>query len=216
VLTLAPSLDGFSWGDAMEALLSAEDFSRFDVSEDNRHRIEAVQKYDLSGITVGLTDDLIRTGRAFSVEQAYPLMLRYGKADHRLAARLEEEFKRFCVLTLIRPGVPHAPPGAVDMYWHFFILHTQEYADFCEVAWGDFRGDPRYRHHFPSTDETRSGMLDAYRATRALYVEVYGEPHPYEMDAIPGAQAVAPRAIWEVASDTSGDSYSGVIDPRSA
>lgn len=177
------------------------------TTQSNVERIKKVGPYNLSFLTSTLNDDLIRGGRSYSCEQAYPLVVNYGKADFRIAQRLEEEFKRFCILTLIREGVPHAPPGAVDMYWHFFILHTKQYLEFCTEVWGDFSGSPSFRDHFPSTDATRRGMLDAYRATRALYVEVFGEPRLFE---IPGLQ---PRPIWLSDSDTSGDSYSGVIEP---
>ncbi|MGA0563286.1 hypothetical protein ACO2RV_12650 [Ancylobacter sp. VNQ12] len=143
-------------------------------------------------------------------------MFEYGKCDLRLSERLELEFKRFYILTLVKSGVPHAPAGDIDMYWHFFILHTKQYAEFCVSVLGDFDGDPRVRDHFPSTDSTRRGMLNAYRDTRALYVKVFGEPEPYQMDGIvrQGADVlpVADRQIWRHASDTSGDSYSGTIE----
>lgn len=190
---------------------------KFKVGKKDRDRISAVAKYDLSDISADLSDELIRTGRAYSCEQAYPLMANFGKADARLSQRLELEFKRFCILTLIKPGVPHAPPGAVDMYWHFLILHTREYITFCESTWGDFMGEPRLRDHFPSKDATRKGMLEAYKATRNLYVEVFSEPRNFEMDGIARDDGevlpVSDRPIWVPASDTSGDSYSGVVDP---
>ena len=187
---------------------------RYKVSKKNIERIQAVADYDLSFVTVDLNDELIQTGRAYSCEQAYPLRAMFGKADQRLAERLEEEFKRFCIITLIKPDVPHAPPGAVDMYWHFFILHTEGYMNFSKKVWGDFKGDPKYRHHYPSTDETRRGMLDAYRATRELYVDIFGEPRTFKLKGKKDvAEALAPRAVWSVASDTSGDSYSGTVEP---
>lgn len=153
------------------------------MGEIGRERMSAVANYDLAYLSQDLSDDLIRTGRAYSCEQAYPLMFQFGKVDLRLASRLELEFKRFCILTLLEPSTPHAPPGAVDMYWHFFILHTREYVDFCEKAWSNFDGEPRFRDHFPSKDATRPGMLEAYRATRALYSVVYGEPELFAVEA---------------------------------
>lgn len=194
--------------------VSEDVLTRYKVSKKNIERIGSVADYDLSFVTEELNDELIQTGRAYSCEQAYPLRAMFGKADKRLAQRLEEEFKRFCIITLVKPEVPHAPPGAVDMYWHFFILHTEGYFEFCKQVWGDFKGDPKYRHHFPSTDETRRGMLDAYKATRALYVDIFGEPRTYKMQGKKGvAEALAPRLIWSVGSDTSGDSYSGTVAP---
>lgn len=194
--------------------VSKDVLKRYEVSRKNIERIQAVAEYDLSFVTVDLNDELIQTGRAYSCEQAYPLRAMFGKADKRLAQRLEEEFKRFCIITLVKPDVPHAPPGAVDMYWHFFILHTECYMEFSKKVWGDFKGDPKYRHHYPSTDETRRGMLNAYRATRELYVDIFGEPRTFKLQGKKGVvEALAPRAVWTDVSDTSGDSYSGTVEP---
>lgn len=196
--------------------VSKKVLDKYKVTEQNLKRIQAIGPYDLSFVTNNLNEDLLRTGRTFSCEQAYPLRAKYGKADRRLATRLEEEFKRFCILTLVKPDVPHAPSGAIDMYWHFFILHTEQYIKFSESVWGDFKGDPKFRQHYPSNDQTRTGMLNAYNATRELYVDIFGEPRKYELDEIPGAAtALEPRGIWVPKSDTSGDSYSGTIENTS-
>lgn len=175
--------------------------------KENLDRIKKLKNFDLEFLTRSFNDDLIRAGRPFSVEQVYPIILRFGKADFEVAKRLEEEFRRFVILTLVAPGSPHAPPGAVDMYWHFFILHTEQYTEFCEQVWGNFQGDLKYRHHYPSNDETRPGMLQAYISTLDLYETVFGEPEPFRR---PGA---LPVKIWTDRSDTSGDSYSGVVEP---
>ena len=198
--------------------ISDEILSKFSVSDENRERIQRVIDYDLSFLTDAFNDNLIRGGRPYSVEQVYPIIARFGKADHEIAMFIAEEFRRFVALTLLKPGVPHAPPGAVDMFWHFFILHTEQYHHFCEEVWGSFQGDPKYRHHYPSNDETRPGQFQAYAETRKLYVEVFGEPKDYER---PGA---TPVPVWTrvvtsadgsrgQGSDISGDSYSGIIDP---
>jgi hypothetical protein len=180
---------------------------RFDISTENRDRIQKVADYDYSFLTNAFNDDLIRSGRPYSVEQVYPIIARFGKCDFTIARMLEEEFKKFVVITLLKPGVPHAPPGAVDMYWHFFILHTEKYQVYCQDIWGSFQGDPKYRHHYPANDATRPGMLQAYVQTRQLYEEVFGSPKMFERDG------AAPVLVWTLTSRTSGDSYSGVIDP---
>lgn len=181
---------------------------KHNVPPETRARLEKLATYDFSFLTNAFNDDLIRAGRPYSVEQVYPIVRRFGKCDFAIARILEEEFKKFVVLTLIAPGVPHAPAGAVDMYWHFFILHTEQYHAFCEKIWGDFRGDPKYRHHYPSNDETRPGMLQAYINTRKLYVDVFGEPEEYTR---PGAISVQ---VWPGGGTTSGDSYSGIMEPE--
>ena len=130
---------------------------------------------------------------------------------------LEEEFKKFVVLTLMVPNVAHAPPGAVDMYWHFFVLHSEQYTRFSEEVWGNYQGDPKYRHHYPAKDTTRPGQFRAYVETRKLYVKVYGEPPVYERTA------ALPVPVWNDPTfnptvseheTTSGDSYSGIVEPE--
>jgi hypothetical protein len=188
-------------------VVNDEVLSRFNVSEENRVRIQKVADYNYSFLTNTFNDDLVRAGRPYSVEQVYPVIARFGKCDFTIARMLEEEFKKFVVITLLKPDVPHAPPGAVDMYWHFFILHTEEYQAYCQDIWGSFQGDPKYRHHYPANDVTRPGMLQAYIQTRQLYEDVFGSPSMFERDG------AAPVAVWTPTSRTSGDSYSGVIDP---
>ena len=199
------------------ARLSAEQIQSLDLSPKVVGKIEDVNNYDFSFLTNEFNDNQIRSGRPFSVEQVYPIMQRFGKADFEIARLLEEEFKKFVILTIIEPGIAHAPPGAVDMYWHFFILHTEQYIKFSESIWGNFQGDPKYRQHYPAKEETRPGQFRAYVATRELYLKVFGEPPVYER-----AGAV-PVPVWNdptanrILSDrevTSGDSYSGIVEPE--
>jgi hypothetical protein len=200
----------------------------FGLSADVQKHIDALNEYDFSYLTNALSDGLIRQGRVYSVEQAYPIIARFGRCDREIAKRLEDEFKRFVVLTFLAPKVPHAPPGAVDMYWHFFILHTEEYAEFCEKIWGSFQPSGTYRHHYPANDDTRPVMLDAYIETRRLYVKVFGEPKPHRVKDAPSEGVYVQVAgsfrgdkphpdgyydveVWTGESKTSGDSYSGYI-----
>lgn len=181
---------------------------KYNVSEDNLNRIKKVWEYDFSFLTKAFNDDLIKTGRIFSVEQVYPIIKRFGKADYEIAKLLEDEFKKFVILTLITPGKPHAPSGSIDMYWHFFILHTEEYIQFCEQVWGDINGNAKFRNHYPANDQTRPGMLQSYIDTLELYKEVFGEPTVYN------PSNGSPITIWNK-SDTCGDSYSGIVPVKS-
>ena len=72
------------------------------------------------------------------------------------------------------------------------------------------------RHHYPANNETRKGMLDAYNSTRRFYVEVFGDPETHEMPRLEGigVEALSPRKIWVDESMTSGDSYSGILQPE--
>jgi hypothetical protein len=71
-----------------------------------------------------------------------------GKVDKRVANRLELEFKRFIVLTILRPTKRNAPSGPVDMFWHFFVLHTPDYVKFCKTIWGKYGPQPRKGGHY--------------------------------------------------------------------
>jgi hypothetical protein len=58
-------------------------------------------------------------------------------------------------LHVAAPGLLAMPSKAVDQLWHDFILHTQEYQDFCRQAYG------RTLHHSPeqSMNATTSQVL---------------------------------------------------------
>lgn len=50
-------------------------------------------------------------------------------------------------------------------------------------------------------------MLQAYIQTRQIYEDVFGSPRTFDRDG------ASPVLVWTPTSRTSGDSYSGVIDP---
>jgi hypothetical protein len=127
--------------------------------------------------------------KRFSPEQLYPIVAYFGKADKTVAQLIEKEFRRFVALTIIDPG-DHAPPGPVDMFWHFFILHTTNYDDFCQKIWGSSGGHLDTNHtdsrpdgnktfkrvpHYPIKEENASRLRNGYSKTRGLYKKVYGE-----------------------------------------
>ena len=104
----------------------------WNIPQKTVEKLERLEKYDLSQIT----ENFINKGRQFSPEQVWPIQEHFGKADLEIAQLLEREFKRFVALTLLRPKNVYAPAGPVDMYWHFFVLHTREYEKFCKDIWG--------------------------------------------------------------------------------
>lgn len=55
--------------------------------------------------------------------------------QQKYAIPLIEEFRQFVALCMIFPHVSNAPAGPVDMVWHAFILHTNEYAEFSRNVW---------------------------------------------------------------------------------
>jgi|GEM_PF-1187098 len=55
----------------------------------------------------------------------------------------EKELKRYFQLAAINPQNDYGMTGPVDDIWHTFILHTKDYAAFCQDCVG------RFLHHYP-------------------------------------------------------------------
>ncbi len=53
-----------------------------------------------------------------------------------LVTQVSEEFRKFVAISMIEPNQVHAPSGPIDMFWHFMLLHTVDYAKFCDEVWG--------------------------------------------------------------------------------
>jgi hypothetical protein len=211
----------------LSKLISPKVLKRESIVPEVMERLERLAEYDLSFLTNNFTADKVRT---FSPEQLFPLIKHFAKfkmkVDIEVAKRLELEFKRFVAIALLRPSRRNAPSGPVDMYWHFFILHTPEYVGFCTAIFGAYGPQPRLGKHYftdwqdkreerdrrnamvdhvPATEETRPAMNKSYRETRALYAELFGEPDPKYWPEPPKGEG---RDLT-----TCGDSYSGFIHP---
>ncbi|MGH8905631.1 MAG: glycine-rich domain-containing protein [Egibacteraceae bacterium] len=61
-----------------------------------------------------------------------------------LAERIMAQALAFVKTCADNPGVPLSPSRLVDIGWHTFILHTREYAAFCQRVAG------RFIHHTPT------------------------------------------------------------------
>ncbi|HEY8372141.1 MAG TPA: hypothetical protein VIL00_05305 [Pseudonocardiaceae bacterium] len=75
-------------------------------------------------------------------------LVRRIERDHPdLAAGLPERIMRealaFLAACAQNPGASLSPTALVDIGWHTFILHTREYAEFCQRVAG------RFIHHVP-------------------------------------------------------------------
>eukprot|EP01083_Nonionella_stella_P116289 345421_1 len=163
-----------------ELIPSSECLHLYNVSHDILMRMKGVAVADLSSLTNAFNDDLIKQGRLYSVEQIYPILNNFGEYDdmHTMAKRLEHEFRRYVILSLLMNNEISAPAGPVDMYWHFFILHTRHYFDFSRNLWGNEFGEMKYRHHYPANDQTRPTMRNAYTNTRQVLIQCYPQFTP--------------------------------------
>lgn len=202
----------------LNQLVTKKALKKFDASDEIVERLQRLAEYDLSFLTNHFHVGELRT---FSPEQLFPLIKHFGEqgitVDLEVAKKLEKEFKRFVSIALLKPSRRNAPSGPVDMYWHFFVLHTPEYVSFCTAIFGNYGPQPRLGKHYfqdyadkrtamvehvPATDETRPKMFEVYKETRAIYIEAFGEPDPLYWPA--------PTSEKQV---TCGDSYSGFINP---
>ncbi|MEX5631930.1 glycine-rich domain-containing protein [Parafrankia sp. FMc2] len=64
--------------------------------------------------------------------------------DRDLAARIVDQALAFLATSATSPHTL-APSRRVDIGWHAFVLHTREYADFCNQVAG------RFIHHIPES-----------------------------------------------------------------
>ncbi|MBT2523883.1 hypothetical protein J7E91_00165 [Streptomyces sp. ISL-99] len=66
--------------------------------------------------------------------------------DGALARRIVAQAAAFLAASGQHPGADLAPSKLVDIGWHTFILHTVDYALFCQQVAG------RFIHHVPTDD----------------------------------------------------------------
>lgn len=96
---------------------------------------------------------------------------RTGLTRHHVD-QIVQEYRRFIELA---KNHKVSPSHAVDEFWHFHILNTRDYIDFCDRYVG------RYLHHTPST----SPMKDQYCETLQLYYDVFSETPPPSIWPVP-------------------------------
>jgi hypothetical protein len=134
-------------------------------------------------ITPGLFDKL--TGRVIAD----------GGFDQDAAERVVEQTLAFLVACARHPDGHLVPSQLVDAGWHAFILHTADYAEFCQRVAG------RFIHHRPDN----SG--DAVLVQQAIGVTI---------SAIRDAGLPVDASLWVPAAECS-QCYQGCADdPRGA
>lgn len=90
------------------------------------------------------------------------------------------------------------PPYYIDAAWHAFILHTRDYAEFCDRYFG------RFLHHQPL--DASEGTEDSSAEARA----VAGNASYAQIRAAAAARFELDETIWPDPSPLRSDSY----DPR--
>lgn len=95
--------------------------------------------------------------------------------DH--AARVVEEYKRFCFLA-VTAGHAVTPSDAVDQAWHLHLTYSRDYWEhFCPSVLG------RPLHHEPTTGEidARHRYFRQYAETLKSYERTFGESSPADL-----------------------------------
>lgn len=96
------------------------------------------------------------TGRSLISPELYQCLVRRivlnQATSEDLAERIMDQALAFLGACAREHAEPLAPSEPVDIGWHQFILHTREYAAFCQRIAG------RFLHHVP----TESGDADAH------------------------------------------------------
>lgn len=93
------------------------------------------------------------------------------------AARVVEEYKRFCFLAATA-GHPVTPSDAVDQAWHLHLAYSRDYWErFCPSVLG------RALHHVPTSGSAGARHLyfEQYAATLKSYEHVFGESAPEDL-----------------------------------
>ena len=123
-----------------------------------------------------------RIAEAFQIPKVIKKYAEQEKITEAVASEHAKELKRFLIVCAACSNNSYSIAGPTDVFWHTFILHTQEYSAFCEAIAGD------YLHHVPSgnRDAKRSGvetedrvdMLKRYVRFLSDYELLFGESPP--------------------------------------
>ncbi|WP_262700473.1 MULTISPECIES: glycine-rich domain-containing protein [Streptomyces] len=101
-----------------------------------------------------------------------------------LAERIAAQTAAFLATCANNTDQPLVPSKAIDIGWHAFILHTRDYADFCQRVAGHFI------HHVPTDPaEGEHGVASAARQRT--------------LDAIAAAGYAVDTDLWPEAADCS-------------
>lgn len=123
-------------------------------------RISLIDQEDFSSVQRKVKEQKAREG--FVVDDAY-------LAEGILA------LKQYYAVALLDPKNKHAVSATIDPFWHAHILHTREYAHFCDAVFGQFI------HHEP-LDESIKEKVDEvrrlYQHTSKVYRKMFGYINP--------------------------------------
>jgi hypothetical protein len=103
------------------------------------------------------------TGRSLISRELFDRLVRRivadDKLDRDLAERITDQALAFLSACATNTGEPLAPSELVDIGWHAFLLHTKDYAAFCDRIAG------RFLHHVPTDENDPAASGEAAHKT---------------------------------------------------
>lgn len=112
------------------------------------------------------------TGRALVPEALFDRLVTHIVKTEDLppefAARIMDQALAFLRACADNPGSSLSPSPLVDIGWHCFILHTTDYAEFCDRFAG------RFIHHIPTDERTARDDLLAEMARTMKAISTAG------------------------------------------
>lgn len=91
----------------------------------------------------------------------------HQEVTHAYADRMVEQMLVWMRAVADNPGLRLAMDETVDPAWHAFILHSQEYAAFCDRMFGE------YLHHVPPAPGVAHSTDEVDRTLPALHATGY-------------------------------------------
>lgn len=110
----------------------------------------------------------LREGRSLVEPDLFHRLVQRVAEEHdhdlTMAGRIVDQALAFLGTTATHTGRPLSPSDIVDPGWHEFILHTVDYAAFCERIAG------RFLHHVPTDPEDGSAEAEGAHDTLSYTV----------------------------------------------
>jgi hypothetical protein len=131
------------------------------LQEEHRKRLAVIASADYSGV--------IRKTKEYYIEIGKPV------SDEYLSEGIFG-LQQYYAVALLDPANAHAVSAPVDPFWHFHILHTQDYFSFCDQVVGE------YMHHQPlnhAVETQVENVRTLYQYTIEILDKIFTEVNPH-------------------------------------
>lgn len=109
----------------------------------------------------------------YDVSYIFYRLVQVDKWSRKSARKVLQQYKNFLFLQK-KYGLQHRiiPSLEIDAVWHAHILHTKDYAEFCQEFFG------RFLHHVPQkpgVEESAVKINADFKLTQELYKNEFGD-----------------------------------------